>query len=267
MFIQPTYNLDVSLEWGEHPPSWAGDGARAKYKGIWIWYISKGPNITRLEVAEGGSVPTPLKQALQDGGTKYFSLSTITNWSDENPGYPIKFDIEPDGADISEFLQFIIDTIDKNINPTDQVGPGVQFAGTPDAGRGEVAWMSGLTMAQQNGWFSSFPGCGSNLRHEHVISVGRLDAAELDHLGNIIAIIECQDGIQNGKVLDSDHFEKSISRYPYAPEVQDTLERVIVIAGGYTEAQINSFRTTPWTSILLKTIKTEAGTIGLERVL
>ena len=268
MFIQPTYELDISLEWEEYPASWTCDGSRTKYQGVWINYmVTRGNGTTRIEVAHGRSVPTPLKQALVDGGTDFFPLSSTVNWDEENPVRPVKFDVEPGTTDVTEFLQFIIDTVDENGNATDEVGPGVQFAGTPDEGRGERDWMSGLTMAQQNGWKTSYPTCGSNLRHEHIIGVGRIDATEVDADGNIITVIECQSGIQYGQALDAEHFEKSISRYPYAPEVRNTVKKVIVIAGGFTDSQVEAFRHTPFTSILLKTIKTEAGTIALEQVL
>lgn len=268
MFIQPTYTSDLSLEWEEFPTSWTCDGSRTKHQGLRIDYmVARGNGNARVEIAHGRSVPTPLKQALVDGGTDFFPLSSVINWDEEKPYLPVKFDVEPGTADVTDFLQFIINVIDENCNAADEAGPGVQFAGTPDEGRGERDWMSGLTMAQQNGWKTSYPTCGSNLRHEHIIGVGRIDATEVDENGNIITVIECQSGIQHGAALDADHFEKSIARYPYAPEVRNSVKKVVVIAGGYTEAQVEAFRHTPFTSILLKTTKTEAGTIALEQVL
>ncbi len=134
---------------------------------------------------------------------------------------------------------------------------GVSFVGSNFEGYGERDFMAALVQIQSLGFAQVIPGVGDNLKFEfQVPSVGgRIDAVETDEKGGVLTVIEAQSGIQHGDYLDDEHFAKSISRYPYAPEVKDSVQKVVVIAGGYTEQQVEAYKHVPFQVSLLKTAK------------
>jgi hypothetical protein len=103
---------------------------------------------------------------------------------------------------------------------------------------------------------------------------GRIDAVELDMNNNPISIVECQSGIQHGKYLDSEHFSKSLLRYPLDRAILPTLKKIVILAGGYSEdhlfkikvqAEMFANRENPIDVILLQTTRNK-NKIGVELV-
>lgn len=93
---------------------------------------------------------------------------------------------------------------------------------------------------------------------------GRIDGVELDIDNNPISIYECQSGIQYGNFLDDEHLFKSLLRYPFDSEIIPTLQKIVILAGGYTPEHLNIIkqqsimfknRKKPIEIILLKTIR------------
>lgn len=126
---------------------------------------------------------------------------------------------------------------------------GVTFKDTDFENYGERDFMAAITQATKKGWKQYFP-VGKNLVHEYQANdESRIDAVELNEDDTVKTVIECQSGIQNGEYLDSVHFEKAISRYPHTTSAQ----RVIIIAGGYSEAQLATFTQLPFEIIALTT--------------
>ena len=125
---------------------------------------------------------------------------------------------------------------------------GVTFEGTDFENYGERDFMAAVTQATKKGWKQYIP-TGRNLVHEYRANdESRIDAVELTD-GQVTTVIECQSNIQNGEYLDAVHFEKAISRYPHTTGAQ----RVIVIAGGYSEAQLATFTQLPFEIVALTT--------------
>ncbi len=126
---------------------------------------------------------------------------------------------------------------------------GVTFEGTNFENYGERDFMAAVTQITKQGFKQYLP-TGRNLVHEYVAAAdSRIDAVELDENGNVTTVIECQAGIQHGEYLDAVHFEKAISRYPHITGAK----RVVIIAGGYTEAQLATFAQLPFEVITLTT--------------
>ena len=144
---------------------------------------------------------------------------------------------------------------------------GVAFAETNFAGYGERDFMAAAIQIQKSGYATIVPGVGTNLGFEfQVPSTGsRVDAVEFDAAGNVVTVIECQSGIQNGSYLDDEHFAKAISRYPQSAEIRETVKKIVVIAGGFSEAQLATFGQLPYEIVALKTIVVD-GKIALEAV-
>ena len=68
---------------------------------------------------------------------------------------------------------------------------------------------------------------------------GRIDGVEMDETEKFpISIYECQSGIQNGAYLDDEHLNKSLLRYPSDPEIAPTLQKIVILAGGYTKEHL-----------------------------
>jgi hypothetical protein len=132
---------------------------------------------------------------------------------------------------------------------------GVTFEGTTFEGYGERDFMAAIIQVQKLGYDVIIPGVGNNLGFEYELaSTGsRVDAVEFNEAGEVITVIEAQSGLQHGNYLDDDHFAKAIGRYPYSPEIQGSVRRVIVIAGGYYQWQIESLKAQPFDVILLRT--------------
>lgn len=118
---------------------------------------------------------------------------------------------------------------------------GAGFEGTRYANYGERDFMAAMVALQGSGQ-GVIPGCGSNFVFEHTFnSEKRADALELDEEGNVITVVECMDGIRKGKSLDHDHLMRALCVYPRQPEIKDTIRKIVIIAGGYTEDQLYLF--------------------------
>jgi len=103
---------------------------------------------------------------------------------------------------------------------------------------------------------------------------GRIDGAEINEDGSVKSIYECQSGIQDGAFLDNEHLSKALLRYVFDPSVIEKLERIVILAGGYTQDSLNiikgqadmlSKRDQPIEVILLQTTRIN-NKIGVERV-
>jgi hypothetical protein len=142
-------------------------------------------------------------------------------------------------------------------NQTPVQKQGDTFEGTNFEGYGERDFMAALVQIQKLGFAQVIPGVGTALGFEYQIpSVGgRIDAVEYNNEGQVSVVIEAQSGIQHGAFLDDEHFAKSISRYPNAFEIKSSVQKVVVIAGGYTEQQVETYKYMPFQVSLLKTVK------------
>jgi hypothetical protein len=102
---------------------------------------------------------------------------------------------------------------------------------------------------------------------------GRIDAVEIDEeTGKIVSIYECQSGIQNGDYLDDTHLNKALLRYPADPAIAPTLKKIVILAGGYTKAHLETIKGQAenlWSRnievVLLRTTRTD-DKIGVEVV-
>jgi hypothetical protein len=165
-----------------------------------------------------------------------------------------------------EVSQYIIDN-DLGRTVRTATPTGVTFADTNFAGYGERDFMAAAIQIQKSGYATIIPGVGTNLGFEfQVPSTGsRIDAVEFDAAGNVVTVIECQSGVQSGTCLDDEHFAKAISRYPQSAEIRETVKKIIVIAGGFSEAQLATFGQLPYEIVALKTTVVD-GKIALEVV-
>lgn len=109
---------------------------------------------------------------------------------------------------------------------------------------------------------------------EFYTNAGEIDGVELDKNENVISIYECQSGIHKGAYLDETHLNKSLGKYLYDPKILPTVKKVVILAGGYYEDQLNmikersielSRRDNPIEIVLLKTVKSD-NKIKIERV-
>jgi len=72
---------------------------------------------------------------------------------------------------------------------------------------------------------------------------GRIDGVEMDETESFpVSIYECQSGIQNGAYLDDEHLNKSLLRYPSDPEIAPTLQKIVILAGGYTKEHLKTIK-------------------------
>ena len=141
------------------------------------------------------------------------------------------------------------DLVDYEVEIKTPKKTGVTFEGTNFENYGERDFMAAVTQITKQGFKQYLP-TGRNLVHEYFAAAdSRIDAVELDDNGDVTTVIECQSGIQNGEYLDAVHFEKSISRYPHLTGSK----RVVIIAGGYTDAQLETFAQLPFEVITLTT--------------
>jgi hypothetical protein len=140
-----------------------------------------------------------------------------------------------------DFAADVLAWIQENYEAVAPKAKGVTFADTNFEGYGERDFMAALVQLQA--FTPVIPGVGTNLRFEfQAASTGsRIDAVELDADGNVITVIECQSGIQHGDYLDGEHFEKAVCRYPLSAEVAETVQKVVIIAGGYSPEQLRFF--------------------------
>jgi hypothetical protein len=143
---------------------------------------------------------------------------------------------------------------------------GVSFNETNFAGYGERDFMAAVIQIQKSGYASVIPSVGSKLGFEYVVAStnSRIDAVEFNEAGEVVTVIECQSGIQNGNYLDPEHFEKAISRYPQSAEIRNTVRQIVIIAGGYSAEQLATFGQLPYEIVALVT-KVENGQIVLEK--
>ena len=132
---------------------------------------------------------------------------------------------------------------------------GVVFEGTSFEGYGERDFVAAICQIQKLGYETFIPNVGNNLGFEYQLSStgSRVDAVEFNENGEVVTVIEAQSGIQHGNFLDDEHFAKAIARYPYSPEIKNTVRKVVVIAGGYTQEQIEAFKHAPFEVCLLRT--------------
>jgi hypothetical protein len=104
---------------------------------------------------------------------------------------------------------------------------------------------------------------------------GEIDGVELDpETQKPISIYECQAGIHNGMYLDDLHREKALGKYLYDKAILPTVRKVVILAGGYTEMDLNILRERaselakrPQPIEVVALVTTRDGTvIGVERV-
>ena len=104
---------------------------------------------------------------------------------------------------------------------------------------------------------------------------GEIDGVELDpETQKPVTIYECQAGIHNGAYLDDLHREKALGKYLYDKAILPTVKKVVLLAGGYTDMDLNilrersfelSKRPQPIEVVALVTTR-EGDTIGVDRV-
>jgi hypothetical protein len=104
---------------------------------------------------------------------------------------------------------------------------------------------------------------------------GEIDGVELDPVTQKpISIYECQAGVHNGMYLDDLHREKALGKYLYDKAILPTVRKVVILAGGYTEMDLNILRERafelakrpqPIEVVALVTTR-EGDVIGVERV-
>ena len=101
---------------------------------------------------------------------------------------------------------------------------------------------------------------------EYYIEAGEVDGAEIYPDGRVKSIYECQSGIHKGQYLDDLHLNKALTNYLYDPHVISTVERVVILAGGYGEDKLSiirerakelSNRERPIKIVLLETVRVE----------
>ena len=134
--------------------------------------------------------------------------------------------------------------------------------------------------ATMSGMFGSLVCKASDMKLENTLAeyytaAGEIDGVEVDpENGDVLAIYECQAGIHNGAYLDETHFNKAFGKYLYDSKVIHTVRKVVVLAGGYYDDQINMIterakelgrRDNPIEVVLLKTVKVD-GKISITRV-
>lgn len=153
----------------------------------------------------------------------------------------------------------VIDWVVDNAVAPQSSQQGVLFEGTSFEGYGERDFVAALVQIQKQGYDKFIPNVSDNLGFEHELpSTGsRVDAVEFNEAGEVITVIEAQSGIQYGNVLDDEHYAKAVGRYPYSPEISNTIRRVVVIAGGYTDWQLESFKAHPLEITALRTVKVD----------
>jgi hypothetical protein len=105
---------------------------------------------------------------------------------------------------------------------------------------------------------------------------GEIDGVELDpETQKPVSIYECQAGIHNGMYLDDLHREKALGKYLYDKAILPTVKKVVILAGGYTDQDLNilrersfelSKRPQPIELVALVTTRNE-NIIGVERVI
>ena len=164
-----------------------------------------------------------------------------------------------------DMCQFILDNnLSRSMRQVAQIG--VTFENTNFAGYGERDFMAAVIQIQKSGYASVVPSVGSKLGFEHVVAStnSRIDAVEFNEAGEVVTVIECQSGIQNGNYLDDEHFAKAISRYPQSAEIRNTVRQIVIIAGGYSAEQLATFGQLPYKIVALVT-KVENGQIVLEK--
>jgi hypothetical protein len=164
---------------------------------------------------------------------------------------------------VKEFIE--VNELGRYTRPASAVGQ--TFAGTNFEGYGERDFMASVVQIQKLGFATLIPSVGIKLGFEYVApsTNSRIDAVEFNENDEVITVIECQSGIQNGAYLDDEHFAKAISRYPQSAEVANTVKKIVVIAGGYTPEQLATFKQLPYEIVALQTVASN-GQIVLETV-
>ena len=200
----------------------------------------------------------------------YDQCSTPENWRHPSEvGKPLVPDtlVFTDADTLVGLASELLDWVLLNVTNESVLKTGTKFSETNFAGYGERDFMAAAVQIQKSGYATILPGVGTNLGFEYQVpSTGsRIDAVEFDAVGNVVTVIECQSGIQTGNYLDDEHFAKAISRYPQSAEIRETVKKIVVIAGGFSEAQLATFGQLPYEIVALKTIVVD-GKIALEAV-
>ena len=185
-------------------------------------------------------------------------VEVVTELSNLLPGFDVRmkgrilcqrYETLDEAEQLLEEVIEAFDLVDYEVEIKTPKKTGVTFEGTNFENYGERDFMAAVTQITKQGFKQYLP-TGRNLVHEYVAAAdSRIDAVELDDNGDVTTVIECQSGIQNGEYLDAVHFEKSISRYPHLTGAK----RVVIIAGGYTDAQLETFSQLPFEVITLTT--------------
>jgi hypothetical protein len=259
----PNYDqtaISPPIEWIDIPSTWSGVGANGTFEDfpqIRITFLERS-NHTRLCLAngkQGKSVKDAIVAAI--GNTLTWSTG-LTNYGDENAtqSTAIHYDITPD-TDLTETFQTLYDVLCRANGEAVNTGNGVKFDGTLSQGFGEREFMVGLIRSHQRG-ANEFPGVGPKVRGEYQLSKvyskeGRIDGVEFDEAGNVVTVIECQSGIKDGACLDNDHFARIISEYPYHPDLNGTVRKLVVIAGEYLPHHVAALQAAPFEVVILQT--------------
>ena len=101
---------------------------------------------------------------------------------------------------------------------------------------------------------------------EYYTDAGEIDGVEVNENGEVISIYECQSGIHKGQYLDDLHLNKALGKYLYDPQVIPTVQKVVILAGGYSEDTLGIIkersnellsRKNPIRIVLLETVRIE----------
>jgi len=261
---RPTYDQSAipSITWTELPPSCRHDGGEGSFDDFSDIKFRLICHVTKTHLRVANKVHTPqLKTAIKNALSQILTFSSgFNNYMD--PGTEqsigIHFDIDHEGRDLTNVFQTLYNTLSENKESVVVSGKGVKFHDTLSAGFSEREFMVGVIRCQQRHG-DEIPGIGQKIQGEvHLTNVGakksRPDALEYDEAGNVISVIECQSGIKDGATLDNDHFGRIMTEYPYLPDIEGTVRKVVVIAGGYTRGQVRSLRgSQEFEAILLQT--------------
>jgi hypothetical protein len=177
-----------------------------------------------------------------------------------------------DLIDAAQSLREFVDSFDLGVAKVVESRCGVVFAGTQfDRLKERGATISGM--------FGNLvcQASGMNLlmmQAEYYVDAGEIDGVEFAESGEVISIYECQSGIHKGVALDEIHLNKVLGSYLYDREVIPTVRKVVVLAGAYSDADLQLLRERAYELsrreqtielVVLITTRTE-NKIGVERV-
>jgi hypothetical protein len=258
---RPNYSASIpSITWSEFPSSWGGEGAIGTFDDFsdirFAYQI--GGKTSRLKIAYAKHT-LDLKDSIKASiGELLPWTTTCINYGDAGASQStgIHYDIDTT-QDLTDAFQAMYDAIGESYGTKVNVGNGIKFDDTLMAGFSEREYMSAMTYCQMMHG-TELPGVGTNVRAELTLSElakrkARPDAVEYDDDGNVITIIECQSGIKDGACLDNDHFARIISEYPYHPDFNGTVRKLVVIAGEYMPWHVKALQAAPFEVVILQT--------------